>query len=711
MSVFLKRLNKIMSGLVVFLLVFGWWFNPWWQITILKNPEIKIPPKIEEAGAAAGDILLMWDTVYGNSPTGWDCVSCATTSPFYQTFLKAGSTYSVATSGYTTHTHGGVGIYSAGSANQGDSGTGVGDTGGTKGSINTHTHNWKGPSIASGDFTPPYQNFKIISASSTNIAPSNVVAIFDNATMPTGWTAYATTNNYIRGYSDNATGGATTHTHNIGSLKTDTVVATLSDTGNSGTGMGGNSHTWPTSSTTPTEASNNPPYIGVILARNSSGATTTIPAGAIAIFNATVPSGWTMISDAQPWVERLLVASTTFGNTGGASSTHNHGGSISGISGAAAAGFTNAGTASTTAPGGVMAAAAHTHANVAYTIGNSSENWPPWRRVILGKRNAVLNANFQDVQKSSLSVGSANQYVGGAFTFESNASSSINITGIVVTESGTVNANANLSNLDIYYETVASCTYNGDETLFGTGASFNASEKTTVSGTLTVAGFSHVCVYAVLDVGAGASADETLEISISNPSTEVTVSLGAVEPATAVNIPETSTLAVSTSVTCTTALDSDTTAFSTIDNVAIYASVPDATTSVTTNSATGFTMKIYGAGSTNNPGLYKNPDLIESPNGAWNATATLLAGIDGYGIQATTSSGNNIGIDPRYKWATSTNVIGGLATSSGTAFLVASSSQAVTSQLIMVTHKAAVAITTPAGSYQDVITYVCTVNP
>ena len=143
-------------------------------------------------------------------------------------------------------------------------------------------------------------------------------------------------------------------------------------------------------------------------------------------------------------------------------------------------------------------------------------------------------------QTVNMNVNSTNNYVGGAFTFVRDAGTT-NVTQIVVTDQGTVNANANLSNLDLYYETAGSCSYEGGETLFGTAASFNGSEKATVTGTMSV-GTSQVCVYAVLDVGSGASADQTIELEISNPSTEVTVSAGAVSPGTAVAIAGTTTL-------------------------------------------------------------------------------------------------------------------------------------------------------------------------
>lgn len=146
----------------------------------------------------------------------------------------------------------------------------------------------------------------------------------------------------------------------------------------------------------------------------------------------------------------------------------------------------------------------------------------------------ITVGTIPDNQVATMDIPSTNNYVGGAFTFVRNTNST-NVTTIVITEAGTVDADANLSNVELYYETAASCSYEGTENLFGTAVSF-VSEKATVSGTMSV-GTSQVCVYVVLDVGLGAGAGETLEIEISDPSTEVTVSAGDVSPATPVAIP------------------------------------------------------------------------------------------------------------------------------------------------------------------------------
>ncbi len=153
----------------------------------------------------------------------------------------------------------------------------------------------------------------------------------------------------------------------------------------------------------------------------------------------------------------------------------------------------------------------------------------------------VLTVSTTGTQTSSMTVPSTDQSVGGAFTFQ-RSSGSANVTQIIITETGTVNAQTNLSNLKLYYETAATCSFEGTETAFNsTGVSFNSSAKATATGTMSV-GTSQICVYATLNVGSGASDAQTLEIEISNPSTEVTASAGTVSPSTAVAIAGTTTL-------------------------------------------------------------------------------------------------------------------------------------------------------------------------
>ncbi|MCS6789236.1 MAG: hypothetical protein NZ484_01555 [Patescibacteria group bacterium] len=116
-------------------------------------------------------------------------------------------------------------------------------------------------------------------------------------------------------------------------------------------------------------------------------------------------------------------------------------------------------------------------------------------------------------------------------------------------------------------------------------------------------------------------------------------------------------------------------------------------------------------GSTSSPGLYKGDAptyLIPSPNAVFSATATLVAGTDGYGIQAATTtagSGSILSLNPRYNQTGS--VVGGLTT---TTLTLASSSATTSNRQVLVTHRVAVSASTPSGNYSDTITYSCVAN-
>ena len=180
----------------------------------------------------------------------------------------------------------------------------------------------------------------------------------------------------------------------------------------------------------------------------------------------------------------------------------------------------------------LVGAAAETNAN------GTAYKYVAW------KKNVGVDATLGQggSQISTMSIPSSDNYIGAYFTINTISSSAL-VTSIKVTETGTVNANSDLSNLDIYYETSGTCTYNGTETLFGTATNFTAAEAATVSGNMYVS-VSQVCIYAILDIGSGSTTDETLELEISNPVTDILSNAGIVLPSSAVVLSGTTTLQV-----------------------------------------------------------------------------------------------------------------------------------------------------------------------
>mgnify|MGYP001771040342 FL=1 len=171
------------------------------------------------------------------------------------------------------------------------------------------------------------------------------------------------------------------------------------------------------------------------------------------------------------------------------------------------------------------------------------------------------------------------------------------------------------------------------------------------------------------------------------------------------------TATVATSITCT--VSTSTTAFGTIDTSNVFTSIPNVTTTISCNPASGCTLSVRDQGDGTNGGLYKSTSptyLIPSPAAGFPATANLSAGTEGYGIQAATTtagSGSTLSLNSRYNHSFSGNTVGGLTT---TTIPLASSSAPTANREVVVSHKAAVSGLTPAGSYSDTITYSCISN-
>ncbi len=216
-------------------------------------------------------------------------------------------------------------------------------------------------------------------------AVGNMLIYWDQTWIPAGWTcvscvpADAFYGRFVMGSSTaGINGGATTHTH--------TGTGAVAATANSQT-VSNNNQTTPTlahtHTFTPTIAATSslPAYRQLaILQYSSAGEPPSLPAGAIAMFDATVPSGWTAYSAQN---NRFALASSTsaIGSTGG-SNTHVH--SVTGTTGAAATTFLAANPGTAVAVG----AAAHTH-TITSTSTQVVSQEPPYIGTIFGKLNAT----------------------------------------------------------------------------------------------------------------------------------------------------------------------------------------------------------------------------------------------------------------------------------------------------------------------------------
>jgi hypothetical protein len=329
------------------------------------------------AADVAGDVILFWN---GNTiPTGWTCISCLSGDAFYGVFPRASSTYAAATSSDNTHTHAATfqsatqaaGIYNfnAGALLPADS----------------HTHSWADFTTSAGDHQPPFKNLKFIKANNPSTLPNGIIGIFDvaSSSLPANWTYYTPLDGlYLRGENSTTTGGSLTHNHTGGSQTSGASNnEAKAGTGNSWT-IAAKNHTHTLPSDTTANATNTPPFVTVVFAQLT--ATSSIPDGLIAMFdNTSLPTNWSIVSNASPYLGNFLKGADSSGITGG-TSTHTHLNLT----------ITSAGPSATTSAKdyGVItysgSSQEHTH-NVTFSF-NTKSSLPTYRDVILGKYTAPV---------------------------------------------------------------------------------------------------------------------------------------------------------------------------------------------------------------------------------------------------------------------------------------------------------------------------------
>lgn len=176
-----------------------------------------------------------------------------------------------------------------------------------------------------------------------------------------------------------------------------------------------------------------------------------------------------------------------------------------------------------------------------FSIGSGSEvntNTGTYR-YLSWKISAISTVGTEDNQTNTAEPNDTNRHI-GTFTIQRDYGTT-NLTNLTISETGTINATNDLSNIDIYHETTANCSYDGNENLFGQTANFNGSQKATISGSTSI-NSSQTCLYVVLDVLASAQDGQTIELAIADPSTEVTVEKGWTSPSSEIAVAGTTTI-------------------------------------------------------------------------------------------------------------------------------------------------------------------------
>ncbi|MBU4216903.1 prepilin-type N-terminal cleavage/methylation domain-containing protein [Candidatus Parcubacteria bacterium] len=153
-------------------------------------------------------------------------------------------------------------------------------------------------------------------------------------------------------------------------------------------------------------------------------------------------------------------------------------------------------------------------------------------------------------QTASITFPATNQYIGGSFAIT--ASSTNSVSSIKISEDGTVDAQNNLENIHLYYDIDSSFPYDcvsesyaGTDLQFGTNTGFDSYDGVAIFtkvGGVTIDTTHSLCVYTVLDVKSSSNKNDTVEIKISNPATDVIISAGLMTPGSTVAIAGTTIL-------------------------------------------------------------------------------------------------------------------------------------------------------------------------
>ncbi|TKJ18854.1 MAG: hypothetical protein CEE43_17150 [Promethearchaeota archaeon Loki_b32] len=174
---------------------------------------------------------------------------------------------------------------------------------------------------------------------------------------------------------------------------------------------------------------------------------------------------------------------------------------------------------------------------------------------------------------------------------------------------------------------------------------------------------------------------------------------------------DTTSLDVSAGVSLTCDFSTTTASFGELTTSVV--STAYGSTTINVISADTVFIKVQDDGDGVDPGLWKSSattDLIGSANEASGNTATLEAGTEGYGMQATSTnegSGAEFTIAVRYDYASTTNTVGGFEITDVT---MASTTGAVTNRRVIMYYKAAINASNVMGSYSDTITYTCSMS-
>lgn len=161
-----------------------------------------------------------------------------------------------------------------------------------------------------------------------------------------------------------------------------------------------------------------------------------------------------------------------------------------------------------------------------------------------------LSAN--GTQNLTTRTGVNDYYLGGSFALK--VLSTKNVTNVIVSEDGTIDAQSNLKNIKLYYELDTSLpydcvseSYSGTENQFGSpvvgGFSGNDGVASFTNSPITISPTETMCLYVVADVQSTAGDGNTINVFVANPATDIITLEGpSTFPATPIDITGSTTI-------------------------------------------------------------------------------------------------------------------------------------------------------------------------
>lgn len=148
----------------------------------------------------------------------------------------------------------------------------------------------------------------------------------------------------------------------------------------------------------------------------------------------------------------------------------------------------------------------------------------------------VVKVSASGTPTATVTAGSNNVYLGGKFIVKESMASR-NVTDVVLSEYGSIDASTYIKNVKLLYDTDTSApydcvseSYSGSESQFGvtdTNGFSGSDGVSTFTDSINITPTKTLCLYVVADIPATTTDASVIRLSINNPSTDVLVSGGA----------------------------------------------------------------------------------------------------------------------------------------------------------------------------------------